>query len=288
MKSFAVIGAGKLGTTLGHALRLKGYDLRALVCWAMKSAKESAAIAGGGKPLTDMIRAARTADTIFLCVPDDAIGPAAEALAAAPLEWRGKTVFHTSGLVSSGALAPLRRRGAHVASFHPVQAFPRKEARPDLFRGIAFGIEGDPEAARTAAFVARRLGGHVVFLAKGDKPLYHAACVIAAAGLTAVLDAAVTLLESRGLGEKEAGEILLPLAERSLQNVKEVGAKAALTGPFVRGDAGTIARHLEALRGKGRVLDLYRALGLATVDLAKKRGVPAARIKPLKKLLEDK
>jgi predicted short-subunit dehydrogenase-like oxidoreductase (DUF2520 family) len=288
MKGFAVIGAGKLGTTLGHALLQKGFDLRALVCRTMRSARESAAIAGGGKPMTDMVEAANLADTVFLCVPDDAIRPAATRLAAAPLDWRGKTVFHTSGLVSSDALAPLGKRGAMVASFHPAQAFPRKEARAGLFRGIAFGIEGTPKASRAGAAIARRLGGHIVFLAQGDKPLYHAACVMAAAGLTAVLDAAVALLESRGLGEREAEAILLPLAQRSLQNVKEVGAKAALTGPFVRGDAGTISRHLDALRRTGGTRALYKAMGLATVDLAKKKGVPAARLRPLKKLLEDK
>jgi predicted short-subunit dehydrogenase-like oxidoreductase (DUF2520 family) len=288
MKSFAVIGAGKLGTTLAHALHQKGFDLRALVCRTAKSARESAVIAGGGRPLTDMVEAAGTSDTVFLCVPDDAIKPAAAALARAPVDWRGKTVIHTSGLVSSGALAPLKRRGASVASFHPVQAFPRKEARPGLFQGITFGIEGDHEASRRAEAVARRLGGNVIVLAKEDKALYHAACVIIAAGLTAVLDIAVAVLESRGLGEREAVDILLPLAQRSLQNVKEVGATAALTGPFVRGDKGTVARHLKALRRKGGALVLYRALGLASLDLAKKKGVPAGTIRTLKKILEDK
>jgi predicted short-subunit dehydrogenase-like oxidoreductase (DUF2520 family) len=288
MKGFAVIGAGKLGTTLAHALLQKGFDLRTLACRTARSAKESTVIAGGGRPLTDFVEAAGTADTVFLCVPDDAIKPVAAALAAAPSDWHGKTVFHTSGLVSSEALAPLRRRGASVASFHPVQAFPRKEARPGLFQGITFGIEGDPKASRKAEAIARRLGGNVIFLAKEDKALYHAACVMTAAGLTAVLDIAVSVLESRGLGEREAVEILLPLAKRSLQNVKEVGATAALTGPFVRGDKGTVARHLEALRGKGGAPLLYRALGLASLDLAKKKGVPAGTIRTLKKILGDK
>jgi predicted short-subunit dehydrogenase-like oxidoreductase (DUF2520 family) len=286
MNGCAVIGTGKLGTTLAHALVKKGFDLRALTGRTMLSARQAARIAGRGKPGTDIAKASRAADTIFLCVPDDAIGRTAAILAKSRTDWRKKTVFHMSGLVPSCALAPLAKKGASVASFHPVQAFARREARPDLFRGIFFGIEGDPDAVKTARAIARKLGGSVLILSPADKPFYHAACVFAAGGVTAVLEAGISLLEKQGLGPAEAATVLLPLAQTSLRNVKEIGAPAALTGPFVRGDFGTVSKHLDALRSDRRLDALYRSIALAGLDIAKKKGVPAATIRTLKKILE--
>ena len=47
----------------------------------------------------------------------------------------------------------------------------------------------------------------------------------------------------------------------------------ALTGPLSRGDVATIAGHLEALAAEAPdVLPVYRALGLATLDLVAARG----------------
>ena len=41
---------------------------------------------------------------------------------------------------------------------------------------------------------------------------------------------------------------MLPLQRASLDNVERLGPAEALTGPAVRGDAGTIERNLAALR----------------------------------------
>ena len=46
------------------------------------------------------------------------------------------------------------------------------------------------------------------------------------------------------------------------------GAVSTLTGPVVRGDAGTVATHVAALAHRPEALHAYRAMALATADLA--------------------
>ncbi len=288
MTGVSIIGAGRLGASLGHALVHAGYDLRAVSCRTLRSARESARIAGEGRAFTDIVRAAGDSGTVFLCVTDRALPEVAATLAAASLDWRKRTVFHTSGLVPARVLEPLARAGARTASVHPAQTFARKEADPDLFRGTFFGLEGDPAAVRTALGIVRRLGGAAIHLEEKDKGLYHAACVICSAGGTALFDAASRLLAGTGLDASDAARVLLPLAERTLRNVKELGATAAFTGPISRGDVQTVRSHFEALPAKGAARRLYAALGLAGLETAGKGKLSPKAASALKRLLEDK
>ena len=123
---------------------------------------------------------------VIIAVPDDAVGRAASELARAGGSWAGRDVFHTSGLLPAGVLAPLARRGARVASLHPVQAFPRKGAPASVFTGITWGIEGDEAAVEAGLAIVRALRGHVLLLAAKDKALYHAACALASNALVAL------------------------------------------------------------------------------------------------------
>jgi predicted short-subunit dehydrogenase-like oxidoreductase (DUF2520 family) len=288
MTGVSIIGAGRLGASLGHALVQSGYDLRALSCQSLRSARESARITGAGRALTNIVKAAGDSGLIFLSVTDKALPEVAAALAASPLDWKKRTVFHTSGLVPARVLEPLARAGAHTASFHPAQTFARKEADPGLFQGIFYGLEGDPAAVRTALGIVRRLRGAALLLNESDKALYHAACVLCSAGGTALFDAASRALAGMGLDADDASHILMPLAEKTLRNVKELGATAALTGPVSRGDAQAVRTHIEALPEKGAARALYAALGIASLETAGKRKLSPAAVRALKRILGDK
>jgi predicted short-subunit dehydrogenase-like oxidoreductase (DUF2520 family) len=288
MTGVSIIGAGRLGASLGHALARKGCDLRALSCRTSRSARESTRIVGAGRAFTDIVRAAGDSPVVFLCVPDGALPAVAASLAASPLDWRKRTVFHTSGLVPARVLEPLARAGAFTASFHPVQTFARKEADPGLFRGIFWGLEGDPEAMRTALRIVRRLGGAALILTEKEKTLFHAACVLCSGGAVALFDSASGLLAGMGLGPGEATRVLLPLAQRTLRNVKEIGVAGALTGPVSRGDVKAVRAHIKALPEEGPARALYAALGMAGLEMAGKRTLSLKTVRALKRLLKDR
>ena len=59
---------------------------------------------------------------------------------------------------------------------------------------------------------------------------------------------------------------LWPLVRATIDNVEAVGAADALTGPVARGDADTVARHLDALPVDERAP--YRALAREALRLS--------------------
>ena len=63
------------------------------------------------------IHSLKPADVFLITVPDDQIAGVAEEMSC--LEFTA-TAFHTSGALSSDVLEPLRKRGWHTGSIHPL------------------------------------------------------------------------------------------------------------------------------------------------------------------------
>jgi len=288
MKSFSIVGAGRLGTVLGAALVRRGWTAAAIVDKDARAARESRLIIGRGKAVPRLDGTSRPGDVVIIAVPDDAVGRVAAGLARCGVTWAGRIVFHTSGLLAARVLAPLRKQGALVASVHPVQAFPRKDVPPSIFRGITWGLEGDPAAVAAAEEMVRGLRGNVLLLSEKDKPLYHAACSLASSAMIALGWTASGLLGAAGIDEQAAAGMLFPLVQGTLQNVKNLGPEKALTGPILRGDIATVRKHLEALRDDPPARGVYLVMGKQILRLAEKNGLPAGRVRILKRLLEGK
>jgi predicted short-subunit dehydrogenase-like oxidoreductase (DUF2520 family) len=107
----------------------------------------------------------------------------------------------------------------------------------------------------------------------GAKSAYHAAAVLSAGGVVALLDTIREVAAALGLDEAGTLGIYLPLLEQTVANARALGVAAALTGPATRGDAGTIAAHLDALRaGAPDALPVYRALMDRSLGVAADRG----------------
>jgi predicted short-subunit dehydrogenase-like oxidoreductase (DUF2520 family) len=321
MKSVAIVGAGRLGTVLGAALRKKGFTVRAIVDHRLAAARESRKIIGAGTPTRDAARAAAGADVVIVAVPDGEIARAASRLtefaggpskacrglaeanelagatrkpghrlaklAGVPSKaWHGKIVFHTSGVLAADVLAPLRDLGASCASFHPVQSFPRKDLPAGHFKGVTIGLEGDARAVRAGAAIARKLGARPRVIKGADKALYHAACSVASNLLVPLFDTACGLLRKSGIGDREAVEILWPLAEGTLQSVKRLDRASALTGPISRGDVETVRRHLRALEKFPAARKIYQVLGAEALRLARRqKRIPPHNVRELTRLL---
>ena len=73
-----------------------------------------------------------------------------------------------------------------------------------------------------------------------SKALYHAAALTAAGHLTALIDLAMEMLVSCGLNRRAAQEVLMPLVESAVNNLKASPPEKALTGTFARGDLATV------------------------------------------------
>ncbi|MDX6582754.1 MAG: hypothetical protein QOI10_1938 [Solirubrobacterales bacterium] len=247
LPAFAVVGAGRVGSSIAAAAERAGLDVR---------------LAGRA----EAIDACREVEAVLLCVADEAIAPAAEAIAAAGPRLR--FAGHTSGASGLDALAPLTAAGAAAFSLHPLQTVP--DAATD-FTGCPCAISGaGEEALGLARALAERLGMRPFEIAEERRAAYHAAASIASNFLVALEESAAGLLAEAGA--PDARELLAPLVLRTAANWSERGA-AALTGPIARGDEATVGRHLEALRETApELVPLYEALAERTRELARRQG----------------
>ena len=219
--TYGVVGRGRVATHMTRYLELEGLP----VCqWHRGlSVAPEAALSG--------------ADVVLLAIGDDALGAFLDsrpALAA-------KTCLHFSG----------SRTIAGASGFHPLMTFGPEPYELETYRGIPFVTEtGGPRFEDL--FPA--LPNPAWPIDPGQKPLYHALCVLAGNFPTLLWNKALDDFEHRlGLPRSALG----PYLQRTLDNTLESGG-AALTGPLARGDTGTIDLNLEALEGDS-YQDVYRA-----------------------------
>jgi len=281
----ALIGTGRLGSSLARALPPSIFSIAALHDQDGAAARRCRRRIGRGRVVRTAAAAAAAGDVILLCVPDGAVAEVVAKLAEAPLRWKGKIVLHTSGALSSRELAPLKRAGAAVGSVHPAQSFAGPETPPSRFRGVFFAVEGDPKAAAAGKRLARSVGGRPFAVKPVDKALYHAACSLASNMLVPLFDSACAVLESIGLGPREAARVLLPLVEGTVENLKSLDRSGSLTGPIARGDEETVRLHLQALCDRRKVDDVYRRLGALALEMAEAKGLDPKKVKRLSRRL---
>jgi predicted short-subunit dehydrogenase-like oxidoreductase (DUF2520 family) len=245
--TLAIVGAGRVGRTLGRRLRELGWHIGPVVTRSRATARAAVRAIGAGIPNGALTRHVLAAEVVLIATPDSAVADVAAQLARqGGEEWRGKVVLHTSGSLSSASLDPLAIRGASTGSMHPMQTFSGR-ARTEL-EGVIFGIDGDARARRVARRIARALGGIPVVVKGRDRVAYHAAGGFAAQHVLSVMEAGTQILMSVGFTRRQAGRALLNLARQTLDNFEGLGPRASWTGPLARGDFGTVAKHVAALR----------------------------------------
>lgn len=270
MQAVAIIGPGRVGTALFLALSGR-YELLG-VAGGSRASQELFLRRTGRAVSPSSLALCLQADLVFLTVPDRAVAPLAAELGAAGAFHAGQIVAHTAGALPSAVLSPASDSGAELLAFHPMQSFAEPERGPDLFQGVTCSIEGTPRAREVGAELAQALRMRPWQVEARHKPRLHAACSLASNALVALLSvAATTAAAADGPKERqEALAALLPLCQGSLENLLRLGLPLALTGPVERGDAATVQKHLDLLAGAAD--DVYRALGLVAVDLAREKG----------------
>lgn len=269
-----IIGAGRVGAVLGAALRAEGHGITG--AYAVSDASRARAEdLLPGVPLLDVPSLVERSEMLLLAVPDDELGALAAGIAATGMVPGGQLIVHTSGRAGTEVLAPLAKAGCATLAIHPAMTFTGTRADLPRLIGCPMGVTAAPELLPIAAALVVELGGDPVVLAEGDRPLYHAALAHGANHLVVLVDQAREALAR--LGIEDPGAYLRPLMEAALDESLRHGA-AALTGPVMRGDAGTVATHLEALDDldatgiPGEAADVgetYRALARATLRRAR-------------------
>jgi len=211
-------------------------------------------------------------ELVFISTPDDAIGQVASGLT-----WRaGQGVVHCSGATSLDVFAEPIAQGVLPGALHPFQAVASLDTGVQSLPGTTFGIEADGAMREALVTMAQALGGQPIVLTAADKALYHLSAVMMGNLLTGLAATAAQLWEHLGATRADGLQAVVAMMRSVVHNLERAGIPAAVAGPYVRGDVGTIRRHLETLSATApAVLPLYRELALAALPFAVEKGALA-------------
>jgi predicted short-subunit dehydrogenase-like oxidoreductase (DUF2520 family) len=174
-----------------------------------------------------------------------------------------------SGASSLNLLEAAKAKGALTGSIHPLQTFSDPQNAIRVLPGTVYGITVDPALKVWAEQLIQNIGGHPFFIAEQHRPLYHAAACVVSNYFVSLMYMAEEMYGMLGLTAEQAREAFWPLLMGTLHNIENKGSVASLTGPIARGDAGTVAKHLQVIQtDMPNLLSVYQALGNITVEVA--------------------
>jgi predicted short-subunit dehydrogenase-like oxidoreductase (DUF2520 family) len=232
---------------------------------------------------------------LWFCVPDREIRGSASALAShlstraaahkkntvqSKVPSKVRFAFHSSGALLSRELEPLRKAGIAVASVHPLMTFVAG-THPSL-TGVPFAMEGDRAATQVARQIIRKLQGESFSLPAARKAAYHAWATLTSPLLLAFLVTLEEAARAAGFTRKDARRKSLPIIRQTLANYSALGPAKSFSGALIRGDAGTVAKHLAALKKHPGPREVYVALARAAL-----RGLPVKNRAGLRRLLRS-
>lgn len=261
-----MIGAGRVGTAFAVLLGRAGHTTVAVA--GRDATPARAAIWLPGIPVLEPQAAARLGELVVLAVPDDATENVLRAVVDAGAIGPGMWVAHTSGALGLDVLEPARSAGGRRLALHPLQTLPDVERAIASIPGCTMAVTADDEEGSSlGASLALDLGATSFRLAEEHRSLYHAAAVFASNHVVATSAVAERLFRDAGVPDPLAA--MAPLQSATVQNVARIGPVAALTGPAVRGDAGTVARNLGALAANAPdTVAAYVAMCRVALDVA--------------------
>ncbi len=260
-----IIGVGRASSALGAALARAGHPVIAAHAVSERSRDRAAAVLPDAELVAVEEVVART-ELVLLAVPDDALPALAQQLPFTP----GQFVVHCSGRYGVTVLEPAAQRGALPLALHPAMTLTGTSLDVERLSGAPFGVTSAEPLRMAAEALVVEMGGEPIWIPETARTLYHAALAHSANHLITLVASAIEMLEVAGV--ENGARLLTPLLQASLDNALRMGYPA-LTGPVVRGDAGTVAAHIEVLAQDPQVQAAYIALARLTADRALAEGL---------------
>lgn len=277
---FAIVGAGRVGTSIGTLLKNAGHKIVGCSARSIDSLERAVKYLQCPSS-THPLEFVGDADCVLISVPDDAVPTVAEKLGQRE-DLGGKFVIHAAGSIGLEPLEPAARAGAEILAIHVLQAVPDVEAGLERIPGSWFGVTCAEHLKPWAEEYVGVLGGKVMWVSEEERVLYHASAALTSNYLVVLC----ALVEQLGVSP----EPYLPLMRGTLANIERLGPLKALTGPIARGDAGTVLRHLlEIDEVSPEVASAYRVLGESALRAAERADrIDASKAKSVREVLTDR
>lgn len=262
-----IVGAGKVGTTLGAYFVKNGVSVTGYYSKSIQSADTAAAFTKT-KAFTKIEELVDGSDTLFITTPDGEIKNVWDCIADNQLN--GKIICHFSGSLSSDVFSGREAGNVYACSIHPMYAFSDKFTAYKQFHTAHLTMEGDKKALCAMKELFGSFGHKILTIDAENKVKYHIAAALASNYMVGLFEAGLELLRECGFSEEDSRTLLRPLVKNNVEAMLEKGTKETLTGPVERNDTATVQKHLNALEGS-EIKDVYQSVGKKIVQIAMKK-----------------
>lgn len=254
IEHITIAGSGNVATHLAKAFVKAGIKVEKIYSRNLEHASKLAN-AVGATAIDDVAKIDNTAQLLLIALPDRVIPSFVK-------EVNEKSNFseiaaHTCG---SQPLFLLESVFSKAGVFYPLQTFNRFN-QPDMDK-VPFCIEGSDDDVKDAlAHLAGMISTDIRFIDSRQRASLHLAAVFACNFTNHMYALSADILEDAGVGP----DILRPLILETTQQLGELHPGLMQTGPAVRGDASTMAFHLDMLQNHPQVSELYRQISESIV-----------------------
>jgi predicted short-subunit dehydrogenase-like oxidoreductase (DUF2520 family) len=285
-KKIGIIGAGKVGTSIGYVMKDRGLNVVAVSDKFEAQLNAARGYMGDGLLYThDNMEIVKSSDVIAITTQDRAIAGVANEIYEKSERLDGKLFFHTSGAHPASILSQLDMKGAFSGSLHPLQTFPDIESAIRVIPDTYVFIDGHEEAIPVLTLIGKTIGFDVVKIEGKNKVLYHLSAVYVCNLLCALLYAGQEIMNKAGMDLQP----FFPIIKATLKNIEARGPLMSLTGPVIRGDTDTVMSHLKAIDSLELYTKVYKALSSVALDMVRERGILEDEIMvKMQSILEEK
>jgi predicted short-subunit dehydrogenase-like oxidoreductase (DUF2520 family) len=237
-----IIGTGNTATILGRKLKAAGHRIvQVFGRDTMAASKLAYELGTGSTNYWNVVN--RDADIYILAVADVAIDEVLK-----ELQLSGKTVVHTAASVSKDVL---KAAGEHYGVFYPLQSL-RKEM--DYLPDIPIIIDASDAATLDELEVlAHSISDKVVEAGDEQRVKLHLAAVLC----NNFVNHLYVLTERYCKRNDIDFQLMLPLIRETAARLDTISPKQSQTGPAIRNDQSTIAKHLSLLKDDPQLYKLY-------------------------------
>lgn len=237
-----IIGSGNVATVFGTQIKAAGHEILQVV----SRQREHAALLAGQLHCpysTYWTQINPGADIYLIALSDNALKGLGEQFTLP-----GKLVVHTAGAVSKDVLLPV---STHCGVLYPLQSL-RKEVWPVPEIPLLVDANIPADLGKIVDF-ARTISPNVELADDATRLKLHLAAVL----VNNFTNYLYTLAEDYCRQEKIDFTLLLPILRETANRLSNYSPGEVQTGPAVRGDESTIAKHIKLLDNYKSIKDLY-------------------------------
>jgi predicted short-subunit dehydrogenase-like oxidoreductase (DUF2520 family) len=240
-----IIGSGNVATALGRKIKEAGNEIVQVVSRKEKNAASLANILLSSYT-ANLSEISKEADIYVVAVADAGIPEIAQ-----KLQLGDKVIVHTAASVSKDVL---KVASSNYGVLYPLQSLKKEmEAIPPI--PILLDANNTHTLELLSAFASQWAENVVV--AKDEARLrLHVAAVFASNFANHIL----TLTEEYCKQQNLNFNVLYPLIEETVKRVKSVSPALVQTGPAIRRDMETVAKHLQLLKDYPKLHHVYKQM----------------------------